>query len=434
MANSYVGDIKAGSTGIIKKIMLRDSATGLGITGLQFNTAGVSASYIREGDATAMSIALVTATIGTYTSGGFKEVDAVKHPGLYELGLPNASLATGAEDVTFTVQDTTTPAMEHVEEIRLIDATPKDNNDLLTDGTSGLARLVRSTTPANTLAIDGSGQITVGTNADKTGYDLNADQSAVTIGTLNTNSDKTGYDLNADQSAVTVGTLNTNNDKTGYALSAAGNTAIWEVIRGSSSPGTFGAAIEALDFMSVLVQPPSFITDVSPTATVFTTDLPDTIDDIYNGRTLFFISGVEVAQGGIIEDYVGATGEVTLREPLSGGIPNNGAEFVVFNAPMNRVTLAKSEIQIGATIDSADADKIADHVLRRHTDTVETSADGDALQYQSLYGAITMLTHRREVSGQNLLVYKSNGTDLIATVPLTIDGTGLPIVGVSNPA
>jgi hypothetical protein len=38
--------------------------------------------------------------------------------------------------------------------------------------------------------------------------------------------DKAGFSLAADQSSVTIGTLNTNNDKTGYALSAAGVDAI----------------------------------------------------------------------------------------------------------------------------------------------------------------------------------------------------------------
>lgn len=49
--------------------------------------------------------------------------------------------------------------------------------------------LLASSVPTNfsDLAITaGTGRVTVGTNADKTGYDLNADQSAVTVGTLNT--------------------------------------------------------------------------------------------------------------------------------------------------------------------------------------------------------------------------------------------------------
>jgi hypothetical protein len=41
------------------------------------------------------AVTLVTATLGTWVSGGFVEVDAVHAPGLYEFGVPNASLTSG---------------------------------------------------------------------------------------------------------------------------------------------------------------------------------------------------------------------------------------------------------------------------------------------------------------------------------------------------
>lgn len=77
-----------------------------------------------------------------------------------------------------------------------------------------------------------TGRVTVGTNLDKTGYDLNADQSAVTIGTVTTNTDMRGTDnallaasapTNFSDLAITVTTgevtVGTNNDKTGYTVS-----------------------------------------------------------------------------------------------------------------------------------------------------------------------------------------------------------------------
>lgn len=80
--------------------------------------------------------------------------------------------------------------------------------------------LVRATTPANTLAVDGSGYVTVVTNNDKTGY------------TASTVTDKTGYSLAADQSAVTIGTVN--------ALAAAAIDAIWdELTTGHVTAGSF---------------------------------------------------------------------------------------------------------------------------------------------------------------------------------------------------
>lgn len=100
------------------------------------------------------------------------------------------------------------------------------------------SRMATFTLPTNfnSLAIDGSGRITVGTNADKTGYSLtqafpsNFSSLAITAGgavTAGTVSDKTGYSLtqtfptNFSALVISIGgatTVGTNNDKTGYSL------------------------------------------------------------------------------------------------------------------------------------------------------------------------------------------------------------------------
>ena len=92
----------AGSTSVILLIQL-ESAYGIGKTGLVFNTGSLTAYYKRNTAATSTAISLVTATIGTWTSGGFIEVDATHMPGLYELHIPNAALTTGADSVIVTI-------------------------------------------------------------------------------------------------------------------------------------------------------------------------------------------------------------------------------------------------------------------------------------------------------------------------------------------
>jgi hypothetical protein len=89
--------IKVGTTSKRIKVFIQDSSatTGAGLTGLVFNTASLTAYYIKDGDSSTTAITLVTATLGTYTSGGFKEVDAINMPGVYEIGLPNAAIASG---------------------------------------------------------------------------------------------------------------------------------------------------------------------------------------------------------------------------------------------------------------------------------------------------------------------------------------------------
>lgn len=89
--------VKRGKTSKLARILVADSSstTGSGLTGLAFNTASLVAYYIREGDASPTAITLATMTVGTWATGGFKEIDATNMPGLYEVGLPNACFASG---------------------------------------------------------------------------------------------------------------------------------------------------------------------------------------------------------------------------------------------------------------------------------------------------------------------------------------------------
>jgi hypothetical protein len=94
-------EIKAGTTSKTVKVFILDSSetTGVGLTGLAHDTASLTAYYIREGANNEVAISLVTATLGTWTSGGFIVVDGTNMPGFYELGLPDAAIAAGAESV-----------------------------------------------------------------------------------------------------------------------------------------------------------------------------------------------------------------------------------------------------------------------------------------------------------------------------------------------
>jgi len=87
--------LKAGTTSKKIRVFIQDSTslTGGGLTGLVYNSASLTCYYFRDGDTSATSVSLVTATLGTFTSGGFKEVDATNMPGVYELGVPNAAIS-----------------------------------------------------------------------------------------------------------------------------------------------------------------------------------------------------------------------------------------------------------------------------------------------------------------------------------------------------
>lgn len=73
-------------------------SNGAGLVALTYSSTGLIAYFIRPGDVAPTEITLADiAVLGTYESGGFKQVDAVHMPGLYEIHIPNACLATGAE-------------------------------------------------------------------------------------------------------------------------------------------------------------------------------------------------------------------------------------------------------------------------------------------------------------------------------------------------
>lgn len=90
--------LRAGSTSQMVYAFVQDTryGDGRGLTGLAYNTSGLSGYYWRPGATTATAITLQTSTLGTYTSGSFKELDATNMPGVYEVGIPDAALATGA--------------------------------------------------------------------------------------------------------------------------------------------------------------------------------------------------------------------------------------------------------------------------------------------------------------------------------------------------
>lgn len=93
-----------GDTSVILHIFIENSASiGHGKTGLLFSTSGLIAWYKRNNSATPVQITLVTCSLGSFTSGGFKEISATHHPGWYELHVPDAVFASGANEAVISL-------------------------------------------------------------------------------------------------------------------------------------------------------------------------------------------------------------------------------------------------------------------------------------------------------------------------------------------
>ena len=91
--------IKENTTSKMIRVFIQDSSVsdGSGLTGLVYNDTNLTCYYIKEGDASATQITLASATAGTWTSGGFVEVDSANMPGIYEIGLPDAAIDNTSE-------------------------------------------------------------------------------------------------------------------------------------------------------------------------------------------------------------------------------------------------------------------------------------------------------------------------------------------------
>ena len=158
----------AGATSEIWQIFCQDSSstTGAGLTGLLFNTASLTAYYHRDTDTTATAISLVTMTVGTFTSSGFKEIDATNMPGWYQLCPPNAAVASGAKSCAIHLKGATNLAPLAIE-VQLTAVNPDS-------ATAFVTSVATVTTVTNQLT---AAQIATGVWQDSTSGDFTAASS-----------------------------------------------------------------------------------------------------------------------------------------------------------------------------------------------------------------------------------------------------------------
>ncbi len=272
---------KAGATSNIFQIGIRDSSstTGAMLTGLTNASSGLTAYYHRDTDTTATAITLVTMTVGTFTSSGFKEIDATNMPGWYQFCPPDAAIASGAKSCAFHLKGATNMAPLPVE-VQLVSYDPDDTVRLgltaMPNVASGSAGAIPTTgTGSNQISVSsgaviiqngtGTGQLSLSSgavivqNGTGTGQlSLSSGQVLVQSGTgtgqislssgavIVQNGTGTGQlslssgqvlvqsgtgtgQISLSSGTVTVGTNNdktgytvsTNNDKTGYSLSSS---------------------------------------------------------------------------------------------------------------------------------------------------------------------------------------------------------------------
>lgn len=230
--------ILAGTTSVAEPVFIRDttSTTGGGLSGLVFNTASLVAEYRRQGQSSWTAITLVTMTLGTWVSGGFIADGSLS--GAYEIGIPNAAVASGARWVQVRLRGAANmlPILLFYE----LDAVDYQNAT-----TFGLTNLDAAISSRSTFA---AGQnVGVATSVSGAVGSVTGNVGGNVVGSVGSVTGLTASNLDATVSSrstyaggavasVTAGvTVATNNDKAGYALTSGERTSITAAIWGAAT-------------------------------------------------------------------------------------------------------------------------------------------------------------------------------------------------------
>lgn len=217
---------KVGVTSEIWQVFIQDSSstTGAGLTGLVFNTASLTAYYHRDTDTTATAITLVTMTVGTFTSSGFKEIDSTNMPGWYQFCPPNAALATGAKSCGFHLKGATNmaPLPIEVDLDGQVDVTHWNGTAVATPATAGIPDVnVKNINNVVAATPGASGGVLIsGSNSGTT--TLGA--LTITGATIYTGNVSMDAGLTITQSTTNDHAISVTGNGTGHGLKAQGGT------------------------------------------------------------------------------------------------------------------------------------------------------------------------------------------------------------------
>jgi hypothetical protein len=322
-------------------------------------TNGVTASTVT--DKTGYSISGTKTTLDDLNDVSTAEVNTQVDLGLSEIGLDHlvAASVTGTDItdnsiIAYMVSKSatadwdsfvnTTDALEAIADSAGGDATAANQTTIinhLTDvkGTSfvkdthSLTDITADVTGINGDAMRGTDNALLAASAPTNFGDLaiTASTGRVTIGT---NADKTGYSISGS-----ITTLDGLNDPTAAAIADA---VLDESLSAHNTGGTLGKAIRQIK--EGVVSAESTVNDASATTTSFVTALTSAVDDFYNDKILVFIGGALTGQARIISDYNGTTKAITFDEATTSA-PANGDGFIILGIHSHTLTQIKQEVR-----------------------------------------------------------------------------------------
>jgi hypothetical protein len=176
--------VQLNNTSRTEYVFIQDSSstTGAGLTGLTYLSAGLSLTYVVErGTAGSLGLALLASASAAWASGGFVAVDAALMPGVYRLDIPNVVFATADKAVVMLKGATNMAPV--VLEYQIVGFNPDDAVRL---GLTAIPNVAQGTTGSLPTG-NATGQVTVATNNDKTGYALSGTQTFNVTGNITGN-------------------------------------------------------------------------------------------------------------------------------------------------------------------------------------------------------------------------------------------------------
>ena len=253
--------IKRGATSNLLRVFLQDNTvtTGAGKTGLTSASAGLIISTIADVEATATTYTAAATnvetitTLGTYaapTAGKcrFREVDATNHPGLYEIQIADARYNVANSTQLIVSIQATGIAPVYVEyQLVLVDFmdTVRFGLTALPNVASGSAGAIITSGTGTAQLSTTSGNVTVGTNNDKTGYSLSTSQTFSTTGSVGSVTGAVGSVTGAVGS-VTGAVGSVSGDVSGKVLGGGAGTITGDGVRAASVTGAVGSVTAAV--------------------------------------------------------------------------------------------------------------------------------------------------------------------------------------------
>ena len=202
--------IKAGATSQTIDIFVLDSSStiGAGLTGLVFNTAGLTCYFRKGALGTPTAVALATLALVTtaWATGGFIAVDATYMPGVYRLDIPDVVIDT-AGMVTMYLRGATNMAPVVLE----LEIVAVDIYDTVRLGLTALPNTAVTTNGSLITAGTGTAQLSVASGLVTLAGVTHTNAVIPTVTTVsgNVNGNVAGS-VGSVTSAVTVGTINAN--------------------------------------------------------------------------------------------------------------------------------------------------------------------------------------------------------------------------------